>query len=65
MMAEPYEQNFGSCELGERRLNRRALSSGQALSQPLGQARSTVFEPGQDLNRADEVSPLPTLAFNR
>ena len=28
MSPERYEQNFGTCELGDRRLNRRALSIG-------------------------------------
>ena len=52
MSAERYEQNFGACELGDLRLNRRALSIGQALSQHLGQALSTVFESAKELKRA-------------
>ena len=64
-MAERYEQNFGSCVLGDRRLNRRALSIGQALSENFGKALSTMFEHGKDLKRAYEFSPMPKLALNR
>ena len=39
-----HEQNFEDCELGDQRLNRRALSIGEALSQKFGQALSTVFD---------------------
>ncbi|MBE7384582.1 MAG: hypothetical protein F6J95_024600 [Leptolyngbya sp. SIO1E4] len=62
-MSERYQQNFGSCELGERRLNRRALSVGQALSENFGQALSTVFESGQALKRAYAFSPMPKLVL--
>ena len=56
MGAERYKQNFGSCTLGDRRLNCRALSIGQALSANYGKALSTVFESGQALKRAYEFS---------
>lgn len=65
MMAERYEQNFGGCVLGDRRLNRRALSIAQALSENFGKALSTVFERGKDLKRAYEFSPMPKLALKR
>ncbi len=64
MMAERYEQNFGSCDLGDRRLNRRALSIGQALSENFGQALSSVFESGKALKRAYAFSPMPKQALN-
>ena len=57
------EQNFGSCQLGDRRLNRRALRMGQALSQKFGQALSTVFESAKELKRAYEFSPMPKPAL--
>lgn len=63
MIAERYEENFGQCELGDRRLNRRALSIGQALSENFGQALSTVFENGKELKRAYEFSPIPKPAL--
>lgn len=53
-----YEQNFGECQLGDARLNRRALRLGQALSEKFGQGLSTVFECGQELKRAYEFSPI-------
>lgn len=72
MMAERYKQNFGSCDLGdspletlrEHRLNRRALSIGQALSENFGKALSTVFESGKTLKRAYAFSPIPKQALN-
>ncbi len=57
------EQNFGSCQLGDRRLNRRALTIGQALSQKFGRALSTVFETAKELKRAYEFSPTPKAAL--
>ena len=58
MSIELYEQNFGTCKLGDRRLNRRALRIGQALSEKFGQALSTVFESAKDLKRAYSFSPI-------
>lgn len=58
------EQNFGSCQLGDRRLNRRALTIGQALSQQFGRALSTVFENAKELKRAYEFSPTLKPASN-
>ena len=63
-MTERYEQNFGSCELGDRRLNRRALSLGQALSENFGKALSSIFESGKALKRAYAFSPIPKPALN-
>ncbi len=47
-----WDQNFGACQLGDLRLNRRALSIGEALSQKFGQALSTVFDSAKKLKRA-------------
>ena len=57
------EQNFGSCELGDVRLNRRALSIGEALTQAFGQALSVVFGSAQELKRAYEFSPMSNPAL--
>ena len=65
MDATRHEQNFGDCELGDRRLNRRAMSIGEALSQKFGQALSTVFASAKELKRADEFSPIPKQLFRR
>lgn len=64
MSPELYEQNFGTCELGDRRLNRRALSIGQGLSEKFGQALSTVFESSKELKRAYSFSPMPKQGLN-
>ena len=63
MGAVRYEQNFGNCQLGDQRLNRRALSIGQALSEKFGQGLSTVFDNSKELKRAYEFSAIlkPTL----
>ena len=57
------EQNFGNCQLGDQRLNRRALNIGQALSQKFGQALSTIFESAKELKRAYEFSQIPKPAL--
>lgn len=64
MSTELYEQNFGTCELGDRRLTRRALSIGQALSERFGQALSTVFENAKELKRAYSFSPMSKQALS-
>ena len=56
MESASYVQNFGGCQLGDLRLNCRALSIGEALSQKFGQALSTVFEDARELKRAYEFS---------
>ena len=65
MAAERYEQNFGNCQLGDQRLNRRALSIGQALSENFGQGLSTVFEDSKELKRAYEFSVIAKPALKR
>jgi hypothetical protein len=56
MDANRYEQNFGSCHLQDKRLDRRAFSIGAALSQYFGQALSTVFKNAKELKRTYEFS---------
>jgi hypothetical protein len=54
MESNRWEQNFGTCELGDQRLNCRALTIGEALSQKFGQALPIVFESTKELKRAYE-----------
>lgn len=63
MSTERYEQNFGTCALGDRRLNHRALSIGQALSEKFGEGLSSVFASAKELKRAYAFSLIrkPTL----
>ncbi len=63
MSTERYEQNFGTCALGDRRLNRRALSIGQALSEKFGEGLSSVFASAKELKRAYAFSPMRKLAL--
>ena len=65
MSADRYEQNFGTCELGDRRLTRRALSIGQALSEKFGQGLSSIFKSAKDLKRAYAFSPIRKPALTR
>lgn len=65
MVAVRNEQNFGNCQLGDQRLNRRALSIGQALSEKFGQGLSMVFENGKELKRAYEFSAILKPALKR
>jgi hypothetical protein len=51
-----YEQNFGTCNLEDKRLNRRAAGIGEALTQSFGQALSTVFKNAKELKRTYEFS---------
>lgn len=54
MESSRWDHNFGKCELGDQRLNRRALIIGQALSEKFGQPLSMVFENTKTLKRAYE-----------
>ena len=58
-MAARYVENFGDCELGDQRLNRRALKIAQALTEGFGQALSMVFDEAKELKRAYEFSLMP------
>ena len=53
-----WEKNFATCELGERRLDERAMSIGYALSLGFGKALSEVFSSGTALKRAYEFLPI-------
>ena len=57
-MAARYLENFGECELGDQRLNRRALKIAQALTEGFGQALSMVFDEAKELKRAYEFSRM-------
>lgn len=49
-----WEKNFTTLELGDRRLNERAMSIGKALSEGFGKALSSIFNSGTVLKRAYE-----------
>lgn len=49
-----WEKNFTTLELGDRRLNERAMSIGKALSEGFGKALSSIFNGGTVLKRAYE-----------
>ena len=52
-----WEKNFATLELGDRRLNERAMSIGYALSLGFGKALSEVCSSGTALKRAYEFLP--------
>ena len=56
-MLEWWEKNFATLELGDRRLNERAMSIGYTLSLGFGKALSEVFSSGTALKRAYEFLP--------
>jgi hypothetical protein len=58
-MLEWWEKNFATCDLGDRRLNERAMSIGKALCQGFGMVLSQIFSSGTVLKKAYEF--LPTL----
>ena len=53
-MLDWWEKNFATCELGDRRLNERAMSIGYALGQGFGKALSEIFNGANFLKRAYE-----------
>ena len=57
-----WEKNFATLELGDRRLNERAMSIGYVLILGFGKALSEVFSSGTALKRAYEF--LPTQKWN-
>ncbi|MBW4564644.1 MAG: transposase [Mojavia pulchra JT2-VF2] len=61
-MLDWWEKNFATLELGDRRLNERAMLIGYALSQGFGKALSEIFNSGTMLKRAYEF--LPTQKYN-
>ena len=54
--------DFATIELGDRRLNERAMSIGYALNLGFGKALSEIFNSGTVLKRAYEF--LPTQKWN-
>ena len=58
-MLDWWEKNCATCELGDRRLNQRAMSIGKALSEGFGKALSEIFNGSPILKRAYEFLPIP------
>ena len=56
-MLDWWEKNFASCQIGDERLNNRAFSIGQTLSQGFGKALSEIFKGANELKRAYEFLP--------
>ena len=52
-MERGWERNFGECELGDRRLGRRAARIGKAISEQYGQGLSSIFEDVKNLMQND------------
>ena len=57
-MLDWWEKNFATCELGDRRLNERAMSIGKVLSKGFGKALSEIFSSAIVLKRAYEFLPI-------
>ena len=51
-MLDWWEKNFATCDLGDRRLNERAMSIGYALSLGFGKALSEIFSSAKVLKRS-------------
>lgn len=58
-------QNFADCQLGDKRLNQRALEIGRALVVGFGQALSMIFREENPLKRAYEFLANPKAQFNQ
>ena len=57
-------QNFADCQLGDKRLNQRALEIGKVLVVGFGQALSIIFQEENPLKRAYEFLANPKAQFN-
>ena len=57
-MERGWERNFRECELGDRRLVRRAARIGQAISEQYGEGLSSIFGDAKNLKRAYEFSAI-------
>ena len=57
-MEKGWERNYRECELGDRRLARRAGSIGQAISEQYGQGLSSIFGNANNLKRAYDFSAI-------
>ena len=53
-MEELWEKNFRNCELGDKRLNERALRIGKGLSKGFGKGLAEIFGVRKELKRAYE-----------
>ena len=53
-MEELWQKNFINCELGDKRLNERALRIGKGLSEGFGKGLSEIFGGRRELKRAYE-----------
>ena len=62
-MLEWWTKNLASCQLGDERLDNRAMWIGKALSQNFGRAMSEIFTSANELKRTYEFLPTarPTL----
>jgi Transposase DNA-binding len=58
-------QNFADCQLGDKRLNQRALEIGKALVVDFGQALSMLFKDKNLLKRAYEFFANPKVQFGK
>ena len=58
-------QNFADCQLGDKRLNQRALAIGKALVVGFGQTLSIIFKQENPLKRAYEFLANPKVQFNK
>lgn len=58
-------QNFATCQLGDKRLNARALEIGLAIVAGFGQALSMIFKEENSLKRAYEFLANPKAQFNQ
>ncbi len=62
-MPKEWEKNFSGCQLGDRRLESRALRIGEGISQNFGKGLSSMFGSGNELKRAYEFSAIPKPAL--
>lgn len=60
-MLEWWTKNFASCQLGDERLDNRAMWIGKALSQNFGRAMSEIFTSANELKRTYEFLPTARL----
>ncbi|HEY9635705.1 MAG TPA: transposase DNA-binding-containing protein [Coleofasciculaceae cyanobacterium] len=58
-------QNFADCQLGDKRLNQRALEIGKALAVGFGQALSMIFQEENPLKRTNEFFANSKAQFNK
>ncbi len=59
------EQNFANCQLGDKRLNKRAWEIGKVLVMGFGQALSMIFQDKNLLKRAYEFFANPKAQFEK